>query len=120
MKLIFVYNADSGALSAMFDIGHKILSPDTYKCNLCKITYGNFREEKKWKEYREKSLVDMEFLHKDEFEKLYGLKFEYPVVLKQTGSIDVIVTKDILNNLKNIDALIDTIKKHIKLWQEKI
>ncbi len=111
MKLIFVYNADSGALNAMFDIGHKIMSPGTYKCNLCKLTYGNFREEEKWKEYREKSLVDMEFLHKDEFENLYCLKFEYPVVLRQTGSIDVIISKDTLDNLKSIDALINTIKK---------
>ena len=35
MKLIFVYNADSGPISGLFDIGHKIISPGSYSCGLC-------------------------------------------------------------------------------------
>ena len=34
MKLIFVYNANSGKLSAALDIAHKIISPSTYQCRL--------------------------------------------------------------------------------------
>ncbi|WP_232221892.1 hypothetical protein [Methanococcoides burtonii] len=39
--LIFVYNADSGLINEMKDYVHKIVSPSTYECNLCAITYGN-------------------------------------------------------------------------------
>ena len=28
--LLFVYNADSGLFNTMADIGHKLLSPETY------------------------------------------------------------------------------------------
>ena len=32
MKLIFVYNAESGKLNTLFDIAHKVIKPETYKC----------------------------------------------------------------------------------------
>ncbi len=44
MDLIFVYNADSGKLNVLFDVGHKIVSPGTYKCDLCTLTHGTFTE----------------------------------------------------------------------------
>ena len=71
MKIIFVYNADSGFVSSLLDIGHKVISPDTYSCNLCKMTYGVIGEREEWKKYRESSKDEMEFLHKDEFENKY-------------------------------------------------
>jgi hypothetical protein len=40
MKLLFVYNADSGLAAALFDSAHKLLSPQTYACNLCALTHG--------------------------------------------------------------------------------
>ena len=39
MKLIFVYNADSGPVSGLFDIGHKLFSPDTYQCGPVSYTH---------------------------------------------------------------------------------
>jgi hypothetical protein len=82
MKLIFVYNADSGYVSTLLDIGHKIVNPETYSCNLCQMTFDTFSENKKWKEFRESSAIDMEFLHRDEFEEKYDMKLDYPVVLR--------------------------------------
>jgi hypothetical protein len=35
MHLLSIYNADSGKLNALFDIGHKIVNPESYSCNLC-------------------------------------------------------------------------------------
>ena len=63
MKIIFVYNANSGFVSSLLDIGHKVISPDTYSCNLCKMTYGVVGEREEWKRYRESSKDEMEFLH---------------------------------------------------------
>ncbi len=31
MKIVFVYNANSGLMNTVLDIGHKIISPDTYE-----------------------------------------------------------------------------------------
>ncbi|GAA0873294.1 hypothetical protein GCM10009117_24410 [Gangjinia marincola] len=88
-KLIFVYNATSGNVNAMIDVAHKILSPATYTCDLCAITHGKFHERKEWRAFRESSDIDMEFLHKDEFEQQYaskfGVSYAYPVILKPEG-----------------------------------
>ncbi len=76
MKLIFVYNADSGLINTLIDIGHKALSPQTYQCNLCGLTFGLVSEHKQWKQFREESSKEMEFLHRDEFEQKYARKLE--------------------------------------------
>lgn len=109
-RLIFIYNANSGIRNKIFDSAHKILSPDTYACNLCDITYGVFSEKKVWKEFREKSPLQMEFLHKDEFKSLYaskfGYKFDYPVVLiGSEGGFEVLVSKGELDKIESPKGL---------------
>jgi len=111
MSIIFVYNADSGLLSGLFDIGHKILSPSTYSCNLCKLTFETLTENRKWREFRESVTVEMEFLHRDQFEKKYDLKFDYPVVLRKNNNIEVILSKEEIDRFENLDDLIAGVRK---------
>ncbi len=106
MKLIFVYNADSGFINTLIDIGHKAISPQTYQCNLCDLTFGLLKERKQWKKFREESKTEMEFLHKDEFEQKYGQKFEYPLILKDDKDLSVMISKVQLNEIKTLDKLI--------------
>ena len=40
MKLIFVYNADSGLVNTLMNIGYKAISPQTYESKLCDLTFG--------------------------------------------------------------------------------
>ena len=75
-------HADSGFLNSLLDIGHKIINPQTYECNLCNLTFGNFVENKKWKDFRKSTDIDLEFLHRDEFEEKYNAKYDCPVILK--------------------------------------
>lgn len=83
--LVFVYNADSGRLNALLDIGHKILSPSTYSCNLCAVTHSAFSMRGEWKEFVEGLGRPVEFLHRDESEKKYGLSgAELPAVFLKT------------------------------------
>lgn len=85
-KLIFVYNADSGAFNLLTDIAHKIFSPETYACNLCAITHSNFGMKKEWKEYLETLDNPPEFLHADEFERKYNLRVEFPAIFTEQNS----------------------------------
>ena len=117
MKLIFVYNANSGKLNAILDGLHKIVSPSTYDCNLCAITYGNFSEDKIWKEFREESEADMTFYYKDEFLKQFRSKwlpkYDFPVLLsEENGELELFISAKELNNLENPSQLIEAIKKH--------
>ena len=47
-ELIFIYNANSGVVNSLIDWAHKIISPDTYKCSLCSITYNNSDKKNEW------------------------------------------------------------------------
>ncbi len=108
MKLVFVYNANSGRLNALFDIAHKTLSPSTYQCDLCSLTHGAFSEKASWKRFREESGIEMTFLHKDEFEKRETGDYPgYPLILKvDNGSMSVFMNRDEIARLANVDALI--------------
>ncbi|MDH5571198.1 MAG: GTPase [Gammaproteobacteria bacterium] len=112
MKIIFVYNADSGFVNALLDIGHKAISPDTYQCSLCSITHGVLKERDEWKQFRESSDNELVFLHRDEFEKKYKIKKNYPVVLIQqaSGHFDELIDRDSLNEMKDMNALIEKLK----------
>ncbi len=111
MKLVFVYNADSGFINTLIDIGHKAISPQTYECNLCGLTFGLIGEHKQWKKFREESNKEMEFLHRDEFEQKYARKFEYPVILKENNDLSVMISQAELNEIQTLDELISQVER---------
>ncbi len=112
MKLLFVYNAKSGKINTLFDVGHKLINPSTYACKLCELTHGVFKEKEIWKRFREESLIDMEFYHSDEFESKYPeLNFTYPIILKEENKVlTPLVDRDQLNNTQDVEELIQSIK----------
>ncbi len=113
MKIIFVYNANSGLINSVLDMGHKIISPDTYKCNLCHLTYGIVTEREEWKNFRQSSKDELEFWHKDEFEQKYQEKRNYPVILKKNkkNGLEQLLGPDDLNQMKTASELIDYLKE---------
>ena len=111
MKLIFVYNANSGMLSAAFHVAHKIISPSTYACNLCALTYGTFTERDTWKKFREESDTELVFYHKDEFENEFKKQFTYPIVLKEeNGELTEYLSTDKINAFSDVEDLIAQLK----------
>lgn len=114
-KLLFIYNANSGARNAILDSMHKVLSPSTYDCNLCDITFGVIAENKTWKKFRESNEQEMEFLHKDEFAKKYaskfGYKFTFPIILTEgEHGLEVVISTEELNELKTSHGLVRLVK----------
>jgi len=79
MSLIWIFNADSGAINSMKDFFKKIVKPNEYECNLCSVTFGNFGMKNEWKQYVSELPIDSKFLHRNEFEDLYDVKnAKYP------------------------------------------
>jgi hypothetical protein len=113
MKLIFIYNANSGKLNTLFDIAHKLISPETYQCDLCSLTHEALSEKKTWQEFRKRNGLKMEFLHKDEFEKLHAKTFDYPVILKQADDIELFLNADEISHIKSVDELIALIEQQV-------
>ncbi len=114
--LLFVYNADTGLFSVMTDYAHKILSPKTYPCNLCAITYGNMGMNKKWKEYINNLTIPIEFLHRDEFMKRYSFKnTQLPAAfIKKGDDITVLIDHSEINGCTSVEELMDLVTMKIK------
>ena len=74
MHLVFVYNADAGLFSMLTDYAHKIVSPQTYACSLCALTYGNLGMKRAWKRFVTGLDATIEFLHRDELAERYGVR----------------------------------------------
>lgn len=109
-KLLFVYNAKSDILNSAFDFAHKIISPKTYTCNLCKLTHSNFGEKKEWEEFRKKSSVEMEFLHSNEFEENHE-RVSYPVVIEIIDNeYKAKISTEELNEINSTEELINALK----------
>ncbi len=84
MKLVFVYNADSGIFNTLSDIAHKMLSPQTYECNLCNLTHGYFTAREEWVDFLSELDCELEFLHRDEFIKRVGQRDDsLPAIYQQ-------------------------------------
>jgi len=110
--IIFVYNADSGIVNVALDVAHKLLSPSTYNCRLCQMTYGALREKTVWKDFRMRSAEELLFLHRDEYEKQFEKKFKYPVILKKEGAeLSVIVTHQEMEKMGDIAELTDRMEE---------
>ena len=116
-KLLFVYNANNGAGSKMLDFAHKILSPATYDCKLCALTFGTFTEHGQWKAFRKALQAkghQLSFLHKNKFQKSYKSKFghahTFPIILLETAyGLEVWVSTQTLNGMLTVQELITTV-----------
>ena len=107
LGLVFVYNADSGIFSAAADIAHKVLSPKTYRCNLCALTHSMFGMRKSWQEFLNTLEIPLEFLHADELQNRYSVKdILLPAVFKkQAEGLTLLIGADLLNRCLTIDDL---------------
>lgn len=55
------------------DLIHKNISPQTYPCSLCAITYDKLGMRREWKQFIGQLGRRVEFLHRDELEKEHGI-----------------------------------------------
>jgi hypothetical protein len=107
--LIFVYNADSTLYAQLTDAAHKLLSPETYQCNLCKITYSAVSMKQEWKEYLQTLPFKFHFMHRDEFHEKFPTlqRVSLPAVfLKDAEKVSVFLSAEELNEQSSIGDLI--------------
>lgn len=84
-RLIFVYAAESGLLSAFVDSAKKLLM--LKGCSLCAITHGLAGERHEWRECREEIGVPIEIFHSDDTppEVFAVVDGNLPCVVADTG-----------------------------------
>ncbi len=106
-SLIFVYNANSGLIHALQDYVHKLVSPATYPCSLCALTYSTFGMRREWQAFISKLGHPVEFLHADELSQRYQVEaVPLPAVfLHQAGRLKMLIDKKTLDNCRTLRDL---------------
>ena len=108
-RLLFVYNADAGVVAGAFDLIHKLVSPATYPCSLCGVTYGTFGMDRRWRAYLDRLPLPAIFHHRPDFRAACpGLAAEpLPLIARDDdGRVTVILDAGALAQLTTLDALI--------------
>lgn len=113
--LIFVYNADSGFFNSLTDYVHKIVSPKTYSCNLCAITFDNRGMKEDWKKFIDSIDASIEFLHRDEFRKEYNMdEIVLPAVFKKDNdNLQLAINAEEINGCKTLEELKNLVTKKL-------
>lgn len=112
MKLVFVYNADSGMFNTLADIAHKLISPETYKCNLCNLTHGYFSAREEWVHFLKDLDAEIKFLHRDEYLKQQGdAGINLPAIFVESdGQLKLWVDRSVIDKLSSADELMEMIR----------
>jgi hypothetical protein len=105
--LVFVYNADSGLFNTVADLAHKVLSPETYQCNLCALTHSTFGMRNSWRQFLDVLETSVEFLHADELQDRYSVKdIPLPAIFqKREGQLLLLIAADSINRCLTMDDL---------------
>ena len=127
VNLIFVFNADTGGrFKSFIETLHKTFKPSTYDCNLCAVAYGAFGMKKEFKKFINnldvpveamgKDIFDLEFVHRDEFDKKYNITdAKYPsAYLEDSEGIKLFISQDEMNSVEDVKELITLVEEKIK------
>ncbi|RNJ64501.1 MAG: hypothetical protein EDM03_06440 [Porphyrobacter sp. IPPAS B-1204] len=114
--LICVYNAKGGLISALGDMVHKIVSPATYPCSLCALTYGAVSMRGEWRRFLGGTGLPTLFLYRDEFRSdLDKRDLPLPAILLggEAGPPQVLVSAAELDALPDLPALIALVQARL-------
>ncbi len=115
-RLDLVYNADAGIVAGLFDLAHKLVSPATYPCSLCGVTYGLFGMNRQWRDYLSSLAVPVAFFHRPDFLAAYPAFADEPrplVAHDDGGVLTIWLDAAALMSLTTVDALIAALQLRI-------
>jgi|GEM_PF-926570 len=114
-RLLMLYDAPSGLLSAIVDSAKKMFG---HGCNLCAITHGLTGKRPEWAEFEKRAGVTIDYLHQDELmevqKKLGNIGLPAVVVELEDGNMEVLLSHLTIKSLEelNVERLVGA----MKLW----
>jgi hypothetical protein len=115
-QLLFVYNAKPGVAHALLDSVHKVVSPRTYPCALCGLTYGLTSMRPEWKAFLAELPLPARFLYRDELPAAYPQLVGQPLAAifaeMADGRVQPLVTAAELAGL-DLPGLIQTLRARV-------
>ncbi|MBA3819177.1 MAG: hypothetical protein H0X17_09820 [Deltaproteobacteria bacterium] len=111
-ELVFVYNADSSAWSKLLDAGHKLISPSTYACKLCALTYGAVSMRAPWSRFVDQLPHHVRFAYRDELGRDGTDVPAAPALLERDGQRwAALLDRDAIEACANLDELIARVRE---------
>ncbi|MEQ1687750.1 MAG: hypothetical protein ABL874_04170 [Sphingopyxis sp.] len=111
--LVFVYNANAGKLAGLLDTVHKTLSPSTYECDLCAVTFGAFSMKGEWRDWLKAQPWSAEFFHRPDFRAAWPAyaATPLPAIFRRDGdTLTLLIGPDAFKGLGNVNALAGAIE----------
>ena len=112
-RLIFVYNANAGLAAGLMDSLHKIVSPSTYPCSLCAVTYGLTRMDPRWRAWLTALPMTTVFHHRPDFRAAFPAAAEWPlplVAIERDGALTPVLDAVELDACTDVETLIATLE----------
>ena len=113
-RLVFVYNARSGLLSAAKDAVHKLVSPGTYPCQLCALTYGAVSMDRTWATFITSLPIQVSFAYRDTATRWLPPGASLPLLLEVSGDhVQVRLGAEAINGCHTLADLIRAVETAI-------
>lgn len=111
-RLLFVYGNDSGAVNGLIHYIHKIVSPSTYDCRPCGLTYGPLGQRAAWVQALSTLGVSSELLHRDDAIARYGHEQSpFPAVFAvESHGLTQLITKQEIESCRDLESLITLLR----------
>lgn len=115
-RLVIVYNANAGLVAGVMDSVHKIVSPSTYPCQLCAVTYGLASMRREWRAFLDGLGMDLLFHHRPDFRAAFPAAADWPlplVAVETDGGIEQLVTAADFAAIPDLPALIAVVRARL-------
>lgn len=109
-ELIFVYNARSGLFNKVTDFAHKVVSPNTYACQLCSLTHGHLGPRQEWLDFVRGLPIKVSFNYKSRWPEFQSFPL---VLLKTEKGIEVLLDSEQLGAANTLAELMDLLRSKL-------
>ncbi|MFZ4647496.1 MAG: hypothetical protein ACOYNP_17205 [Gemmataceae bacterium] len=113
-RLVIVYNANAGIAAGVMDSVHKIVSPSTYPCQLCAVTYGLTSMKRDWRVFLDGLGMELVFHHRPDFREAYPQAADWPlplVAVEEGGVLRELVSAADFVWITDLASLIGTVRE---------
>jgi hypothetical protein len=115
-RLVIVYNANAGLAAGVMDSVHKIVSPSTYPCQLCAVTYGLTSMKRDWRVFLDGLGMQLVFHHRPDFRQAFPQAADWPlplVALEEDGVLRELVSATDLDGIADLPGLIAVVRERL-------
>ena len=100
-EIMFVYNEVSSPISMVMGFAHRLVSPETYECRLCDLTYNRFTMKAEWRTFLDRIGIPATFHFRNKFVASHPLRSgdPFPMILYagDSGEPTTLLTADEIN-----------------------